>query len=43
MYGKTRNKVAVVSGNVDSDFTGDQVKRKSITGYLFVLNNCLIS
>lgn len=33
----------MVEGYVDSDFIGDLDKSKSISGYMFMLNICLIS
>ena len=32
-----------LEGYVDSDFAGDLDRKKSISGYLFKLDNCLIS
>ncbi|KAH9697399.1 hypothetical protein KPL71_023589 [Citrus sinensis] len=43
MYGKSKHEVCEVRGYVDSDFTGDLDRRKSISGYLFMLDSCLIS
>ncbi|KAH9744862.1 hypothetical protein KPL70_003863 [Citrus sinensis] len=43
LYGKTKSDKIEVMGFVDSDFAGDLDKRKSTSGYMFVLNSCLIS
>ncbi|KAH9762289.1 hypothetical protein KPL70_000762 [Citrus sinensis] len=43
MYGKSKHEVCEVRGYVDSDFAGDLDRRKSISGYLFMLDSCLIS
>ena len=43
MYGKSKHEVCEVRGYVDSDFAGEFDRRKSISGYLFMLDNCLIS
>ena len=43
MYGKSKHEVCEVRGHVDSDFAGDLDIRKSILGYLFMLDSCLIS
>ncbi|KAH9662167.1 hypothetical protein KPL70_024758 [Citrus sinensis] len=43
LYGKTKNEEIEVIGFVDSDFAGDLDRRKSTSGYMFVLNGCLIS
>ena len=39
-FGKTRD---VVVGYVDSDFVGDLDKRRSLTGYVFIVGSCAIS
>ncbi|KAH9801557.1 hypothetical protein KPL71_001080 [Citrus sinensis] len=41
LYGKSRNGVSEIVGYVDSDFAGDLDKRKSISGYMFMLNMCI--
>ncbi|KAH9763595.1 hypothetical protein KPL70_001222 [Citrus sinensis] len=41
LYGKSRNGVSEIVGYVDSDFVGDLDKRKSISGYMFMLNMCI--
>ncbi|KAH9800568.1 hypothetical protein KPL71_000711 [Citrus sinensis] len=43
MYGKSKHEVCDIRGYVDSDFAGDLDRRKSISGYLFILDSCLIS
>ncbi|KAH9651061.1 hypothetical protein KPL70_026606 [Citrus sinensis] len=43
LYRKTKSDKIEVMGFVDSDFAGDLDKRKSTSGYMFVLNSCLIS
>lgn len=43
MYGKSKHEVCEVRGYVDSDFAGDLDIRKSISRYMFMLDNCLIS
>ena len=43
LYGKIKSDKIKVMGFVDSDFTGDLDRRKSTSGYMFVLNSCLIS
>ncbi|KAH9659867.1 hypothetical protein KPL70_024018 [Citrus sinensis] len=43
LYGKTKNEKIEVIGFADSDFAGDLDRRKSTSGYMFVLNSCLIS
>ncbi|KAH9681558.1 CCHC-type domain-containing protein [Citrus sinensis] len=41
--GKIKSDKIEVMGFVDSDFTGKLDRRKSTSGYMFVLNSCLIS
>ncbi|KAH9723411.1 Integrase catalytic domain-containing protein [Citrus sinensis] len=43
MYGKSKHEVCEVRGYIDFDFAGDSDRRKSISGYLFMLDSCLIS
>ena len=43
MYGMSKHDKNSVVGFVDSDFTGDLDRRKSIFGYLFMVDGCLIS
>ena len=43
LYGKSRSGVSEIVGYVDSDFAGDLDKRKSISGYMFILNMCIVS
>lgn len=43
LYGKSTSKSVMVEGYMDSDFGGDLDKMKSISGYMFMLNMCLIS
>ena len=43
MYGRSKQDENSVVGYVDSNFAGDLNERKSISGYLFMVNGCLIS
>ncbi|KAH9781301.1 hypothetical protein KPL71_008412 [Citrus sinensis] len=43
VYGKLARKVAGLCGYVDSDYAGDLDKRRSLTGYLFFLDGCLVN
>ncbi|KAH9735646.1 Integrase catalytic domain-containing protein [Citrus sinensis] len=43
MYGKSKHEVYEVRGYVDSDFASDLDRKKSISGYLFMLDSYLIS
>ena len=43
VYGKSVGKDAGLRGYVDSDFAGDVDKRRSLTGYLFFLDGCLVN
>ncbi|KAH9806495.1 hypothetical protein KPL71_002780 [Citrus sinensis] len=43
LYGKTKSDKIEVMKFVDSDFAGDLDRRKSTSGYMFVLNSYLIS
>ncbi|KAH9724437.1 Integrase catalytic domain-containing protein [Citrus sinensis] len=43
MYGKSKSDINEVMGFIDSDFAGDLDRRKSTSGYMFMLNKCLIS
>ena len=39
-FGRTKDRVV---GYVDSDFVGDLDKRRSLTGYVFIIGCCAIS
>lgn len=44
MYGRTKGtNSAGLWGYVDFDFARDLDKKRSLTGYMFMLNSCLIS
>ena len=43
MYGGPRQDDTQIVGYVDSDYAGDLDKRRSLTGYLFTLNNCTVN
>ncbi|KAH9687012.1 hypothetical protein KPL70_014605 [Citrus sinensis] len=43
VYGKSRIKSKGISGFVDSDFAGDLDRRRSLAGYLYMLDGCLIN
>ncbi|KAH9801638.1 hypothetical protein KPL71_001098 [Citrus sinensis] len=43
LYGRSKQDEKSIVGYVDSDFAGDLDGRKSISGYLFMVNGCLIS
>ena len=43
MFGGSDDKVCQVTGFVDSDFIADMDKRRSITGYVFILNGGAVS
>ena len=43
LYGKSKSDVSEIVGYVDFDFAGDLDKRKSISGYMFMLNMCIVS
>ncbi|KAH9791941.1 CCHC-type domain-containing protein [Citrus sinensis] len=43
MYGKTEASDEVLKGYVDSDYAGDLDRRRSLTGYLFMLNGCAVN
>lgn len=43
VYGKSGIKSEGISGFVDSDFAGDLDRRRSLTGYLYMLDGCLIN
>lgn len=43
VYGKSARKVTGLCGYVDSDFAGDLDRRRSLIGYLFFLDGCLVN
>ncbi|KAH9698599.1 hypothetical protein KPL71_024065 [Citrus sinensis] len=43
VYGKSGIKSEGISGFVDSDFAGDLDRRRSLIGYLYMLDGCLIN
>ncbi|KAH9782190.1 Integrase catalytic domain-containing protein [Citrus sinensis] len=43
LYGRSEGRCGGLWGYVDSDFTGDNDRGRSLTGYLFMLNGCIIS
>ncbi|KAH9763592.1 Integrase catalytic domain-containing protein [Citrus sinensis] len=43
VYGKSVGKVAGLCGYVDSDYAGDLNRRRSLTGYMFFLDGCLVN
>ncbi|KAH9726310.1 hypothetical protein KPL70_008223 [Citrus sinensis] len=43
VYGKNSGTEEGLWGCVDSDYAGDLDRRRSLTGYLFMLNGCLIN
>ena len=43
MYGGSRQDDSQIVGYVDSDYAGDLDIRRSLTGYLFTLNNCTVN
>ena len=43
VYGKSVGKVAGLCGYVDSDYAGDLDRRRSLTGYMFFLDGCLVN
>ncbi|KAH9762156.1 hypothetical protein KPL70_000706 [Citrus sinensis] len=43
VYGKSAGKVAGLYGYVDSDYAGDLDRKRSLTGYMFFLDGCLIN
>lgn len=42
-YGRTEGRNEGLLGYVDSDYTRDLDMRRSLTGYMFMLNGCLIN
>lgn len=42
VYGRSNGKGKGVCGFVDTDFAGDLDRRRSLTGYMYTLNGCLI-
>ncbi|KAH9646639.1 hypothetical protein KPL70_024932 [Citrus sinensis] len=43
MYGGPRQDDSQIVGYVDSDYAGNLDRRRSLTGYLFTLNNCTVN
>ncbi|KAH9650187.1 hypothetical protein KPL70_026271 [Citrus sinensis] len=43
LYGRSEGRCDGLWGYVDSDFAGDNDRRRSLIGYLFMLNGCIIS
>ena len=43
VYGRTREKEESLWGYVDSDYVGDLDRRRSLTGYVFMLNGCVVN
>lgn len=43
VYEKSAGKVAGLCGYVDSDYAGDLDRRRSLTGYMFFLDGCLVN
>lgn len=43
LCGGIRQNQSLAVGYVDSDYTGDLDNRRSLTGYIFTINNCTIS
>ncbi|KAH9800560.1 hypothetical protein KPL71_000707 [Citrus sinensis] len=43
VYGKSAGKVAGLYGYVDSDYAGDLDRKRSLTGYMFFLDGCLVN
>ena len=43
VYGKSGIKSEGINGFVDSDFAGDLDRRRSLIGYLYMLDGCLIN
>ncbi|KAH9698871.1 Integrase catalytic domain-containing protein [Citrus sinensis] len=43
VYGKSAGKIAGLCGYVDSNYAGDLDRRRSLTGYMFFLDGCLVN
>ncbi|KAH9685530.1 CCHC-type domain-containing protein [Citrus sinensis] len=43
VYGKNKGSCEGLLGFVDSDYAGDLDRRRSLTGYMFLFNDCLIN
>ncbi|KAH9703748.1 Integrase catalytic domain-containing protein [Citrus sinensis] len=43
VYGKLARKVVGLCGYVNSDYAGDLDRRRSLTGYMFFLDGCLVN
>ncbi|KAH9668238.1 hypothetical protein KPL70_021339 [Citrus sinensis] len=43
VYGRTRENEDSLWGYVDSDYAGDLDRRRSLTGYVFMLNGCVVN
>ena len=43
VYGRDRGKKDGLWGYVDSDYTRDLDRRRSLTGYVFMLNGCVVN
>ncbi|KAH9650291.1 hypothetical protein KPL70_026321 [Citrus sinensis] len=43
VYGKSAGKIVGLCGYVDSDYAGDLDRRRSLTGYMFFLDGCLVN
>ena len=43
MYGRDRGNEDGLWGYIDSDYVGDLDRRRSLTGYVFMLNGCVVN
>ena len=43
VYGKSAGNVVGLCGYVDSDYAGDLNRMRSLTGYMFFLDGCLVN
>ena len=43
MYGKTKANCEGLKGYVNSDYTGDLDRKRSLIGYIFILNGCAVN
>lgn len=43
VYGKNKRSCEGLQGYVDSDYAGDLDRRRSLTGYMFMFDSCLIN